>query len=189
MIRETLKESADLLTKISTQDDIVKSISEVSALCSRTLISGNKLMFAGNGGSASQAEHIAGEFVGKFLKERRALPAMSLTGPSASLTAVANDYGYEHVMTRQLEAFGQPDDVLIALSTSGKSENLINACKYAKKNSITTVALVGWARCPLSEICDHQIWVPSESTPRIQEAHIVIGHMIAEMVERVMFNA
>lgn len=183
MIKDTIKKSADLMNLIASKEEIIESISEVSQLCTRALISGNKLMFAGNGGSASQAEHIAGEFVGKFLKERRALPAMSLTGPSASLTAVSNDYGYEHSVTRQLEAFGKPGDVFIVLSTSGKSKNLINACEYAKKNSIITVALLGWARCPLSELCDYQIWIPSESTPRIQEAHILIGHIIAEKVE------
>ena len=187
-IKELLQESATLLNEIADQKDITNCISEVSSLCSRTLISGNKLLFAGNGGSASQAEHIAGEFVGKFLKERRALPAMSLTGPSASLTAVANDYGYENSVVRQLEAFGRPDDVLIVLSTSGESKNLIKACDYAKslKNPITTVALVGGKDSSLGRMCNHAIYVPSNSTPRIQEAHIVIGHIIAQKVEAAM---
>ena len=187
-IKELLQESATLLNEIADQKDITNSISEVSSLCSRTLISGNKLVFAGNGGSASQAEHIAGEFVGKFLKERRALPAMSLTGPSASLTAVANDYGYENSVVRQLEAFGQRNDVLIVLSTSGESKNLIKACDYANslKNPITTVALVGGKDSSLGKMCNYTIYVPSNSTPRIQEAHIVIGHIIAQKVEAAM---
>lgn len=188
MIKSSLQESAKLMNDIAGRESVVESISEVSSLLCKTLRSGNKLMFAGNGGSASQAEHIAGEFVGKFLKERRALPAMSLTGTSAAMTAVANDYGYEQVFTRQLEAFGKSGDVFIALSTSGKSKNLINACEYAHKNAINTVCLVGWTVSGLSEMCDHKICIPSKSTPRIQEAHITIGHIIAENVERNMFG-
>jgi D-sedoheptulose 7-phosphate isomerase len=188
MTKNSLQESARLLDDMSQRADLVESISEVSSLCSRTLFSGNKLMFAGNGGSASQAEHIAGEFVGRFLKERRALAAMSLTGPSASLTAIANDYGYEDSVVRQLEAFGKSDDVLIVLSTSGESKNLIKACEYAKEHYIPTVALVGGKPSTLSKMCDYAICVPSTSTPRIQEVHIVIGHIIAERVENVMFG-
>ena len=173
-VRESLHKSAMLLSDMASQEDV----------CS--LISGNKLMFAGNGGSASQAEHIAGEFVGRFLKERRALPAMSLTGPSSSITAIANDYGYENAIVRQLEAFGKPGDVLIVLSTSGESKNLIKACEYAKKHYIDTVALVGEKPSTISKMCGYTICVPSTSTPRIQEAHIVIGHIIAEKVEGLM---
>ena len=187
-VRESLHKSAMLLSDMASQEEVTTSISDVCSLCSRTLISGNKLMFAGNGGSASQAEHIAGEFVGRFLKERRALPAMSLTGPSSSITAIANDYGYENAIVRQVEAFGCINDVLIVLSTSGESKNLIKACEYAKGHSITTVALVGERGPTLTNICDYTICVPSTSTPQIQEGHIVIGHIIAEKVESVMFG-
>jgi D-sedoheptulose 7-phosphate isomerase len=187
-IKKSLQESARLLDDMAQRIDLVSSISEVSSLFCRTLRSGNKLIFAGNGGSASQAEHIAGEFVGKFLMERRAMPAMSLTVNSATLTAIANDSGYEEVFARQLEAFGQSGDVFVCLSTSGKSKNLIKACEYARKNSITTVCLVGLPVSELSEKCEYEIHVPSQSTPRIQEAHIVIGHILAERVEKEMFS-
>jgi D-sedoheptulose 7-phosphate isomerase len=188
MIKNSLQESARLLDDMAQRSDLVKSIEEVSDLFLRTLRAGNKLMFAGNGGSASQAEHIAGEFVGKFLMERRAMPAMSLTGNSATITAIANDSGYDQVFARQLEAFGKPGDVFIALSTSGKSQNLLEAFSYADWNGIVSVGMVGWAASPLGERCQYKISIPSQSTPRIQEAHIVIGHILAERVETAMFR-
>lgn len=159
-------------------DDIVKMMKQ-----------GGQLLLCGNGGSAADAQHIAAEFVSRFFKERRGLPAEALSTNTSVLTAIGNDYSYERVFARQVEAKGRTGDILIGISTSGKSKNVLEALRYAHKNGMKTVMLMGdYTNLELTDICDYIIKVPSKITPRIQEAHIFIGHTIAEYVENQLFG-
>lgn len=149
-----------------------------------------QLFLCGNGGSAADAQHIAAEFVSRFFKERRGLPAEALSTNTSIMTAIGNDYSYERVFARQVEAKGKPGDILIGISTSGKSKNVREALRYAHKNGIKTVMLMGEYENPeLTDFCDYVVKVPSKITPRIQEAHIFIGHTMAEFVENKLFGA
>lgn len=159
-------------------DDIVKMMKQ-----------GGQLLLCGNGGSAADAQHIAAEFVSRFFKERRGLPAEALSTNTSVLTAIGNDYSYERVFARQVEAKGRTGDILIGISTSGKSKNVLEALRYAHKNDMKTVMLMGdYTNLELTDICDYIIKVPSKITPRIQEAHIFIGHTMAEYVEKQLFG-
>jgi D-sedoheptulose 7-phosphate isomerase len=149
---------------------------------------GNRIYFCGNGGSAADAQHLAAEFSGRFYKDRVALPAEALHCNTSYLTAVANDYGYEHVYARLIEGIGQPGDVLIGLSTSGNSTNIIEAFKKAKRKGMITVAFTGAGGGKMKEDSDFLINVPSGDTPRIQESHIMAGHIICELVEDQYFD-
>lgn len=150
---------------------------------------GGQLLLCGNGGSAADAQHIAAEFVSRFFKERKGLPAEALSTNTSILTAIGNDYSYERVFARQVEARGKTGDILIGISTSGKSKNVLEALRYAHSNGMHTVMLMGdYTNFELQDICDYVIKVPSKITPRIQEAHIFIGHTIAEYVENKMLK-
>lgn len=148
-----------------------------------------QLFLCGNGGSAADAQHIAAEFVSRFFKERKGLPAEALSTNTSILTAIGNDYSYEQVFARQMEAKAKAGDILIGISTSGKSKNVLEALRYAHKNGVMTVMLMGDHTNPeLGDFCDYVIKVPSKITPRIQEAHIFIGHTMAEYVEYQLFG-
>ena len=162
----------------------VKEIEIISELMIKAYKSGGKVILLGNGGSAADAQHIAAELVGKFALKRRAFPAIALTTNSSILTAVANDYGYGNVFSRQVEALAGDKDVVIAISTSGDSANVIKAIKVARSIGARTVALTGGDGGILASVVDVALIVPSDSTPRIQEAHILIGHIICELVEK-----
>lgn len=148
------------------------------------LRAGGKLLVCGNGGSAADAQHIAAELVGRYLKERRALPAIALTVNTSTLTAVANDYGYERIFARQIEGLGKPGDVCLMLSTSGNSTNIIEAAKAARAQGLVIVGMTGRSGGKLRGLCNVCICVPSDETPRIQEAHILIGHVLCQVAER-----
>jgi D-sedoheptulose 7-phosphate isomerase len=150
---------------------------------------GGKAVFLGNGGSAADAEHLAGEFVGRYLRERRSLPAIALAGNPSTVTAIANDYGYAEVFSRQLEGLARSGDVVVALSTSGRSENVLRAVDRAASLGVMAVGMTGADGGPLAERCDHCLCVPAEEVPRIQEAHVLIGHTLCEFVERELFAA
>ena len=145
--------------------------------------SGHKLLIFGNGGSAAQAQHLTAELVGRFLKDRRALPAVALTAETSTLTAVANDYSFEHVFERQIEALGRPGDLVLGLTTSGKSPNVIEAFKQARAMQIKSIALTGLGGQTLAPLVDVLLAVPSDNTPRIQEAHLFILHFLAQEIE------
>jgi D-sedoheptulose 7-phosphate isomerase len=181
-IRGGLLESARLKELVSElcADTILQSV----LIITESLRNGGKVVLLGNGGSASDAQHIAAELVGKFLLERQALPAIALTTNTSVLTALGNDYGYETVFRRQIEALVNTGDVVIGLSTSGNSPNVIAALELAKQKGAKTLALTGASGGRLSGLPDLLIAVPSMSTPRIQEAHITIGHIVSELVER-----
>jgi len=150
------------------------------------LKAGNKILLCGNGGSAADAQHIAAELVGRYEQQRRAFPAISLTTDTSSLTALSNDYGYEEVFARQVEALAVAGDVLIAISTSGKSPSILKAADRARALGCRTIALTGCSGEPLTAHCDLAVVVPSNRTSRVQEAHITIGHLWCEMVDQAL---
>jgi D-sedoheptulose 7-phosphate isomerase len=150
-----------------------------------TLVSGRKVLLCGNGGSAADAQHIAAELVGCYEKQRRSWPAIALTTDTSALTAVSNDLGYEQVFARQLAGLAQAGDVLIAISTSGKSKNVLRAAERARDLGCKTIALTGATTEPLGSLCDVSVAVPSSRTARVQEAHITIGHLWCEMVDQI----
>ena len=152
-------------------------------LIRQTLHSGNKILICGNGGSAADAQHIAAELVGRYEAERRPWPAIALTTDTSALTALSNDYGYEEVFARQVQALARENDLLIALSTSGRSANVIRAAEKARELGCKTIALTGADGGPLSSVCDLVLSVPTLRTSRVQELHITIGHLWCEMVD------
>ena len=147
------------------------------------LRAGGKVLFCGNGGSAADAQHLAAEFTGRYLKERRALPALALHANTSSLTAIGNDYGYELVFARELSAHARPKDVLLALTTSGNSPNILRAIDVARQRQVSVIGLSGESGGQMRSLCDICLCVPCKSTPRIQEMHITIGHAICEILE------
>jgi D-sedoheptulose 7-phosphate isomerase len=177
-----------LLESIQVKEELLRSnigqILEISELVIESLKKGGKLIVFGNGGSASDSQHIAAELVGRFKKDRSGLPAIALTTNTSILTSLANDYGYDIVFARQIEALGQKNDLAIGISTSGKAKNVAAAIKQAKKMGIKTVALTGGDGGDLAKLADLSLLVPSSVTARIQEAHITIGHIICELVEQ-----
>jgi len=185
-IKESLLESAELKRTVAETmaDGIEKAIEAIRS----DLKSGKKVLLMGNGGSAADAQHIAGELVGRFKKERKAIPAISLSTDTSILTAIGNDYGFEKVFERQIEALGNKGDVVIGISTSGNSENVYRAMKLAKKMGLTTIGLLGNDGGKIKNLSDIALVVPSKNTPRIQETHITIGHIICEGVERIISN-
>ncbi|MBU1165992.1 D-sedoheptulose 7-phosphate isomerase, partial [Candidatus Micrarchaeota archaeon] len=146
------------------------------------------LLICGNGGSAADAQHFAAELVGRYKKERKALPAIALTTDTSVITAISNDYGFEHVFSRQVEALSAGGDVLFLISTSGNSPNLLEAAKKAKTLGIKIIGLLGKGGGKLKSMCDHAIVIPSDNTPRIQEMHVLVIHMICESVENNIFG-
>ena len=160
------------------------AIVEAAQAVASCLRSGGKTLFCGNGGSAADSQHLAAEFVGHFILDRRALPAMALTTDSSILTAVGNDYGFEQVFSRQIEALGRPGDVAIGISTSGQSANVIAAMRTARKLGLKTIAFTGKDGGALAACVDISIVVRSANTARIQECHIIIGHLICELAEK-----
>lgn len=179
-----LQELNDHLTTI--RDLIEYTISPIEQSClviKEVITNGNKIYLAGNGGSAADAQHIAAELTGRFVKERKPLPGMALTTDTSALTAIANDYGYEFVFSRQLEAFAQPGDVFIGISTSGNSQSILNALEVAKKTGCKTIGLTGRGGGKMNQMCDINIVVPAEVTARIQEMHILIGHILCKAVD------
>ena len=167
-------------------DSRLPEIEAAGSLIWDALKSGNKILLCGNGGSAADAQHIAAELVGRYEQERRAFPAISLTTDTSALTAVSNDYGYEEVFARQVEALAVAGDVLIAISTSGKSPSVIKAADQARALGCRTIALTGCSGEPLTAHCDLAVVVPSARTSRVQEAHITIGHLWCEIVDKVV---
>lgn len=153
-----------------------------AAICA-ALAQGNKVLFCGNGGSAADSQHLAAELVGRFVKEREALPAIALTVDTSALTAIANDYGFDTVFARQVRGLGRAGDVLVGLSTSGRSANVVAAMEAARAQRLVTVAMTGAKESPMSELADIAIRVPATVTARIQEMHIAIGHTLCAMVD------
>lgn len=166
--------------------DYVGQIKDIAELIIDCLKKGGKVILCGNGGSAADAQHIAAEFIGRFKRDRTALAAISLTTNTSILTSLANDYGYDVIFSKQVEALAQKNDILIGISTSGKAKNVALALKQAKKNNLKTVAFTGGDGGDIAKLADVSFIVPSSITARIQEAHITVGHIICELVEQVL---
>jgi phosphoheptose isomerase len=162
-------------------------IATLAVTIAKAFFKGNKVLLCGNGGSASDAQHIAAEFVGRFRRERMALPSIALTANGPAMTAIGNDYSYEYVFERQVRALGKSGDVFIGITTSGRSPNVVRAAKAAKSLGLSTVSLTGGMPSPLSEICEIHLSVPSDVTARVQEAHILIGHVACDLVDELLF--
>jgi len=186
-IKQILNESIRVKEKILADNSILEKIEEAAEIAAAALKNGKKLLACGNGGSAADAQHIVAELVVKFSKERRALPALALLQDPSTVSAASNDMGYEHVFERQIEAHGHSGDVLLAISTSGKSPNVNLAVKRAHSIGMKIIYLAGASEPPVAKLCDVVINVPSKSTPRIQESHITIGHIIVELIEKKLF--
>ncbi len=181
---------ASIATKqaLLSSTETVSTIAKVSEIVLAAFEKGHKVFLFGNGGSAADAQHIAAEFVGRFAFDRPALPALALSVNSSCVTAIGNDYGFDRVFARQIEALGNAGDVAIGISTSGNSPNVQGGLTEAKKKGIHTVALTGASGGKLKNAVDHCICAPSNETPRIQECHILIGHIISELVEERLFH-
>ena len=182
-IKNYIKDSIDTKNLILKNEDILSKIEKISQVIIDSYKKGGKILTAGNGGSAADAQHIAAEFVSKFLKERPAMSAIALTTNTSILTSIGNDYDHELVFARQLQAHGRRNDVFIAISTSGNSKNIIRAIEEAKKLGIIVIGLCGGKESKMDSICDYIIKIPSEKTPIIQESQIMIAHIICALVE------
>lgn len=171
-------------------DTTLLAVIEAAAqACIDCIQGGHKILLIGNGGSAADAQHIAGELVSRFAFDRSGLPAIALTTDTSILTAISNDYGYEKLFARQVQAHGQPGDVLLAYSTSGKSENILTALQEARLIGLTCIGLTGSRGGPICDLCDYLLEVPSDDTPKIQEGHLVMGHILCGLVENAIFNS
>ena len=187
-IKERIYESIETKKSLYENKDILVNIETVARKLVEIYKNGNKVLIAGNGGSAADAQHIAAELVGRFYLERKGLPALALNTNVSILTALGNDYSYDEIFAKQIEAFGNKGDLFIGISTSGNSSNIINAFEKAKFYGLYTVALTGNKKSKSDDIADVVIKVPSEVTPRIQEAHILIGHILCEIIEEEIFG-
>ena len=187
-IKDQIKKSYETKQIIYNDENLLNKIELVATQCVELYKGMNKTILAGNGGSAADAQHIAAEMVGRYGFDRPSLPSLALTTDTSALTAIGNDYGYDYVFSRQLEGMGLEGDLFIGISTSGNSANIIKAFESAKSKRITTVALVGRDGGKMAAIADIALVVPSDSTPRIQESHILIGHILCDIIEQEIFS-
>ena len=187
-ISDILNDSFNNLQKIINDKGLTAEIEIVTTKIIQAFKDGNKLLLCVNGGSASDAQHIAAELSGRFIKERKPLYAEALHVNSSYMTAVSNDYGFESTYSRMLEAIGKKGDVLIALSTSGNSENVINAVKMANSLGMLSVGMTGAMGGKIKDLCQHNIIIPSSNTARVQEAHILVGHIFCQIIEEQLFD-
>ena len=187
-IKQQIKDSILVKEQILQNAWIIEQIEQTASLIVEAYKLGHKTLLAGNGGSAADAQHIAGEFVSRFYFDRPGLASIALTTDTSILTAIGNDYGYEKLFSRQIQAQGEPGDVFIGISTSGNSINVVEALKTCKEKEVTTIGFSGEKIGVMDQMCDICIKVPSLETPRIQEAHILIGHIICGLVEKELFG-
>lgn len=187
-IIEEYKKSLHVFTKIISDATLHDSIIESAKLCIEALRNKKKIMFCGNGGSAADSQHLAAELISKLSYDRPALAAIALTTDTSALTAIGNDYGYLYSFSRQVEAIGNEGDVLIGISTSGRSKNVIQAINSARAKNITTIGLLGQNGRDIGDIVDVKINIPSDETPKIQEGHIATGHIICSLIEESFFG-
>jgi D-sedoheptulose 7-phosphate isomerase len=184
-----IQETQRVMSAMLVDDALLARVEAAAEACIHAMKSGNKVLLAGNGGSAADAQHIAGEFVSRFAFDRPGLPAIALTTDTSIMTAIGNDYGYEKLFARQVQAHAQKGDVFIAYSTSGKSPNVVAALQEAKNRGVICIGMTGNRGGPMKELCDHYLDVPSAETPKVQEGHAVLGHILCGLVERALFKA
>jgi D-sedoheptulose 7-phosphate isomerase len=186
-IRKQIEESLNVKKLLLDDQTILESIKKTADICCDALRNDKKIIFAGNGGSAADSQHLAGELVNRFGFERPGLSAIALTTDTSIITSISNDYGFEKLFSRQIQALGKKGDILIALSTSGNSANITEGIKEAQNAGIITIGLTGRSGGKMSQLCDICLKVPSDDTPRIQESHILIGHILCSMIENSLF--
>lgn len=187
-ISSKLVEALDVVGRMLLDKVLLTTTEAASRACIECMQAGGKLLLAGNGGSAADAQHIAGEFVSRFEFDRPGLAAVALTTDTSILTAIGNDYGYERLFARQIQALGRPGDVLIAYSTSGKSPNILRGLEAARDKGMVCIGFTGNRGGPMRELCHHLLEVPSADTPRIQEGHLMLGHILCGLVEQALFT-
>lgn len=188
-IKKQIRESVEIKQLLLNNEIVLSCIQDAAEMCIESLRKGNKIMLAGNGGSAADAQHIAGELVNRFGFDRPAIAALAISTDTSVTTSIANDSSYNFIFSRQVEAIGIKGDVLITLSTSGNSTNILEAIKSAAKKGIATIGFSGSKGGKMSELCNIIVKVPSESTPRIQEVHILIGHILCHIIETSLYSA
>lgn len=186
-IEEVINSQIDNLKNLK-ESDYSNKLIEISNLITKSIEKGGKILIAGNGGSAADSQHFAAELVGRFMKERRAIPAIALTTDTSVLTCMGNDYGFDDIFQRQVEALGNKNDIFFGISTPGNSKNIIKAVAEAKKKGLTTVGLLGKDGGKLKELCDYNITLPYKETARVQEHHIMTIHLICEFVENSIYE-
>ncbi len=184
MLKDCLKNHIETATKM---ENILPLITKSAILCVESLKNGKKILIAGNGGSAADSQHFSAELTGRFKKERISLPAIALTTDTSALTAIGNDYGYEYVFSRQLEGLGNDGDIFIGISTSGNSQNIIEAIKKAREKNIKVITLIGKDGGKMKDLGDINIVIPSFDTPRIQEMHLMSLHMICALIDEEVY--
>jgi D-sedoheptulose 7-phosphate isomerase len=182
-IREEVSKTVELMNAVLGNAELLTTVEAIAKACAASVRQGGKVMFCGNGGSAGDSQHLAAEMVGKLVFDRPAMAGLALTTDTSALTAVGNDFGYEHVFSRQVQGLGNKGDVLIGISTSGGSKNVVKAMQVAKEKSITTIAMTGAIRGPMAEIADHWLAIPHTETQKIQEGHLVLGHIFCALME------
>jgi len=187
-IKKIIKSSIDTKQSVLQNEGLLKTIEASVDVIVNAFRNGNRVYFCGNGGSAADAQHLAAEFSGRFYTNRKALPAEALHCNTSYLTAVANDYGFDEIYSRLIDGIGEAGDVLIGLSTSGTSANITKAFETAKKKAMITIGFTGKSGGNMKPLCDHLINIPSTDTPRIQESHIMVGHIICQLVEEKYFK-
>lgn len=186
-LKAEIDASINVKCKLLEDENLLEKVLEISSACLKALHAGGKIIFCGNGGSFADAQHLSAEFTSRFLFDRPALASIALGTNNSSLTAMGNDYGYENIFARELEALGKPEDIFIGITTSGNSPNIINGVFAAKKIGVTTFILTGQSGGKLKDLADC-VHIPSNDTARIQECHILVGHIICGFVEKAMFN-
>lgn len=187
-IKDIISDSISVKNKILTDDPFLFNLQKISEIVSECFKTGGKVLFCGNGGSAADAQHLSAEFSGRFYKDREPLFSESLSVNTSYLTAVANDYSYDEIYSRLVRAMGRPGDILFGISTSGNSSNIIKAIESANRIGMITIGMTGQSGGEMIGVCSEMIRVPSSDTPRIQESHIMIGHIICELVESDIFK-
>ena len=187
-IKDIISQAILLKQQLLADETIIATVTESIELITTAFKNGNKVLFCGNGGSAADAQHLAAEFSGRFYIDRPALPAEALHCNTSYITAIGNDYGYDVIYSRLVKGIGVKGDVLVGLSTSGNSQNILNAFEIAKEKGVITIAFTGESGGKLKELTDYLINVPSVDTPRIQESHIMLGHIICQLTEEQVFS-
>ena len=188
MIIDRINKSIEVKKNILRDNNLVKKVDLISQAIIKAYKSNRKVILFGNGGSAADAQHLAGELMNKFYIDRKSLPAIALTVNTSILTAIGNDYSFDQIFSKQLEGIGDEGDIAIGISTSGNSKNVIEGLRFSKKNNLFTIGFTGKNGGNINNIVDICINVPSNDTPRIQEAHIMIGHIVCEIVEKELFK-
>ncbi len=187
-IKKIIQESINVKENILNDERLLLAVNDAVNIMVNAFEKGNKVLFCGNGGSASDAQHLAAELTGRFYTDRDALPAEALHSNTSYLTAVANDYSYDVIYSRLIKGIGKPGDVLVGLSTSGNSKNIVNAFEVAREKKMLTIGFTGSTGGKMKKLSDVLINVPSDDTPRIQESHITLGHIICQFVEEIYFR-